>query len=87
MQVPPEALADVTVSLYLEKHGAYYHPIRVVAQKADQVVPFVLNGAVTGHGLALIEKENGIAGYFGSRTWYECRSRGVCHGKNKLCCG
>ncbi|MCG8614710.1 MAG: hypothetical protein MI802_00730 [Desulfobacterales bacterium] len=60
MGLTAEALADTDVSIYLEKHGAYYHPIRVVAQKADRTVPFVLNGAVTDHGLALIKKETAL---------------------------
>ncbi len=46
------------VELFLEKHGAFYHPIRVKAwSEAGQSAEFVLNGAVSGPGLSLIEKE------------------------------
>ncbi|MCP4719139.1 MAG: hypothetical protein GY860_06750 [Desulfobacteraceae bacterium] len=46
------------VELFLEKHGAFYHPIRVkVWSEAGQSAELVLNGAVSGPGLSLIEKE------------------------------
>ena len=46
------------IELFLEKHGAFYHPIRGKAFfESGQYCPFVLNGAVTGPGLALIQKE------------------------------
>ncbi|HCY88598.1 MAG TPA: hypothetical protein DHV36_25910 [Desulfobacteraceae bacterium] len=55
-----KTLCDTRLSLFLEKHGAYYHPIRVVARNEGKAAVFVLNGAVTGQGLALIEKEVGL---------------------------
>jgi hypothetical protein len=46
------------VELFLEKHGAFYHPIRVkVFSEIARPFFFVLNGAVTDPGLALIQKE------------------------------
>ncbi len=48
----------VTISLSLEKHGAFYHPIKVLIQKhAHLPCALVLNGAVSIPGLALVEKE------------------------------
>ncbi len=47
-----------TVALFLEKHGAFYHPIRVkVLSETCGSVCFVLNGAVSRPGLSLIERE------------------------------
>lgn len=47
-----------SVELFLEKHGAFYHPIRVkVLSETGQSFSFVLNGAVSRPGLALIQKE------------------------------
>ncbi len=49
------------IDLYLEKHGAFYHPVKVVVSiKAGQVATLVLNGAVSDKGLAIIEKHNGL---------------------------
>lgn len=46
------------VELFLEKHGAFYHPIRVkVLSETCGSVCFVLNGAVSRPGLSLIERE------------------------------
>ncbi len=46
------------VALFLEKHGAFYHPLRVrVLSKTGQSAALVLNGAVSKAGLALIKKE------------------------------
>lgn len=46
------------VELFLEKHGAFYHPLRVkVLSKTGRLATLVLNGAVSKPGLALIEKE------------------------------
>jgi hypothetical protein len=48
----------VFISLSLEKHGAFYHPLRVVVRThAHSPCSMVMNGAVGGPGLALIEKE------------------------------
>lgn len=46
------------VELFLEKHGAFYHPLRIkVVSKTGRSATLVLNGAVSRPGLALIEKE------------------------------
>ncbi len=46
------------VELFLEKHGAFYHPLRVkVLSETGRLASFVLNGAVSGPGLSLIKKE------------------------------
>jgi len=46
------------VELFLEKHGAFYHPLRVkVFSKTGRSATLVLNGAVSRPGLALIKKE------------------------------
>ncbi len=45
------------VELWLEKHGAFYHPLRVVVKDGVPPAHFVLNGAVSKPGLSLIEKE------------------------------
>lgn len=48
----------LSVDLFLEKHGAFYHPLRVkVLSEAGRSASFVLNGAVSRPGLALIQKE------------------------------
>lgn len=48
---------DLALRLYLEKHGAYYHPVRVVAAGKDTAAVFVLNGAVSGRGRRLMRRE------------------------------
>ncbi|MBC8438931.1 MAG: hypothetical protein H8D87_04530 [Deltaproteobacteria bacterium] len=46
------------VTLFLEKHGAFYHPLKIqVALTEHRICLFVLNGAVSKQGLLLIEKE------------------------------
>ena len=57
MGARPEDAREVALSLFLEKHGAYYHPVRVVASRNNGSATFVLNGAVSDRGLALMEKE------------------------------
>jgi len=48
----------VGVSIFLEKHGAFYHPLKIkVNLKTSQTCFFVLNGAVSGPGLSLIGTE------------------------------
>lgn len=47
------------ISVYLEKHGAFYHPLKLVVQLTNQMnVQFVINGAVSNKGLAVIEQES-----------------------------
>lgn len=55
----PVSKADIAgVSVFLEKHGAFYHPLKIrVELKNFQTCLFVLNGAVSGPGLSLIETE------------------------------
>ncbi len=55
---PSDADRITRVDLFLEKHGAFYHPIRVqVELPQERILAFVLNGAVSQKGLALIQKE------------------------------
>ena len=47
------------ISVFLEKHGAFYHPLKIqVAVHGRSCCSFVLNGAVSKPGLVLIEKEH-----------------------------
>jgi len=49
------------ITIFLEKHGAFYHPLKIcVALNNGTDYSFVLNGAVSMSGLALIEKEYGL---------------------------
>ncbi|MBT3178902.1 hypothetical protein [Desulfobacula sp.] len=46
------------ITLFLEKHGAFYHPLKIEVRLIEnQSCYFVLNGAVSRLGLALIENE------------------------------
>jgi hypothetical protein len=46
------------VRLHLEKHGAFYHPVKVsVILAREESCSFVLNGAVSEKGLALLQNE------------------------------
>lgn len=46
------------IMVFLEKHGAFYHPLKIqVDLDGGHACFFVLNGAVSKPGLALIEKE------------------------------
>ena len=48
----------LSISLHLEKHGAFYHPVRVNVRLSDgSPAEFVLNGAVSPAGRSLIESE------------------------------
>jgi len=46
------------IIIFLEKHGAFYHPLKVQVELTfARTSSFVLNGAVSAAGLALIEDE------------------------------
>ncbi len=48
----------IHVSIFLEKHGAFYHPLRVKSELQNGTCCVsALNGAVSNHGLALLEDE------------------------------
>ena len=48
----------ISINIFIDKHGAFYHPLKVeVTFKANQTRSFVLNGAVSQKGLALVKKE------------------------------
>lgn len=52
------ALADIRrVSIYLVKHGAFYHPACVVVDLLGQRLAFVLNVAVAAQGRKIITQE------------------------------
>ncbi|MDA3787426.1 MAG: hypothetical protein PF503_02865 [Desulfobacula sp.] len=47
-----------TVKVFLEKHGAFYHPLKIqVALNNSETSSFVMNGAVSSRGLLLMENE------------------------------
>ena len=51
-------LSDVhTVQLSLEKHGAFYHPIRMTVLTGSKPVHAVINGAVSEPGRSLVDHE------------------------------
>jgi hypothetical protein len=53
-----EVIQISNISFSLEKHGAFYHPIKVVISlKTGQICQLALNGAVSRQGLALVENE------------------------------
>ncbi|MFA5902439.1 MAG: hypothetical protein WC836_00785 [Desulfobacula sp.] len=57
-QKPVERIDIQKVSVFLEKHGAFYHPLKIKTElKNSQTCVFVLNGAVSNPGLSLIETE------------------------------
>lgn len=45
------------VSIFLEKHGAFYHPARIQVSLADTPVSFVVNVAVSEDGRSTMPKE------------------------------
>ncbi len=55
----PVTMDDIySVSIFLEKHGAFYHPLKIkVELKDSKICLFVVNGAVSIPGLSLIERE------------------------------
>jgi hypothetical protein len=56
-QLSPEGLDFSEIRVFLEKHGAFYHPARVIAIAADFQESFVLNVAVSKAGAAAIQRE------------------------------
>lgn len=47
-----------SVKVFLEKHGAFYHPLKIqVALNNSETCSFVMNGAVSNRGLLLIKNE------------------------------
>ncbi len=48
----------IKIEVFLEKHGAFYHPLKIqVVFYNNQTCSFVLNGAVSKKGIALIKNE------------------------------
>ncbi len=48
----------VRIEVYLEKHGAFYHPLKIqVILHSNQTCLFVLNGAVSKQGISFIRNE------------------------------
>lgn len=54
---PAEEVHPETVRLIAEKHGHYYHPVRIEVFTGSKTLRFVLNGALTEWGKALISQE------------------------------
>lgn len=51
------------IAVFLEKHGAFYHPLKIqVVLTQGRSCAFVLNGAVSKRGLALIRNEYQLIG-------------------------
>jgi len=51
------------IIVFLEKHGAFYHPLKIQVELTEyRICVFVLNGAVSKPGLALIETEYQLMG-------------------------
>ncbi|MEX1300227.1 MAG: hypothetical protein AB1Z38_14775 [Desulfotignum sp.] len=46
-----------TMAVCLEKHGAFYHPLKITLDAGSDYVTLVLNGAVRDPGFTLIETE------------------------------
>lgn len=53
--ISPEAIKSVSV--FLEKHGEYYHPSRIEALISGRKISFALNVALTDSGVGCMEKE------------------------------
>lgn len=49
-----------TMAVSLEKHGAFYHPLKVTVTTETGTIPLVLNGAVKDPGLSLVKTEHGL---------------------------
>lgn len=47
-----------SLKVCLEKHGAFYHPLKITAITGSATVPLVLNGAVRDPGLTFVENEH-----------------------------
>ncbi len=57
-----------SIRLFLVKHGAFYHPIKVVVYlKNQRCFSFVLNGAVSAKGRRLMEREVELLDMFGEK--------------------
>ncbi|WP_022667228.1 hypothetical protein [Desulfospira joergensenii] len=57
------------ISLFLIKHGAFYHPVKIDVDADDGgTVSFVLNGAVSDPGLALLKREYGLLAMLGEKN-------------------
>jgi hypothetical protein len=56
-QLSPERLDFSEIRVFLEKHGALYHPARIETIAADYHDAFVLNVAVSPAGAAVIQRE------------------------------
>ena len=50
------------ILIYSEKHGSDYHPARVEVCLAEQVIPFVMNVALTDRGRLVLSNEFRVLG-------------------------
>jgi hypothetical protein len=53
----PEHFSSDNVSIFLEKHGAFYHPSRIVVHRGQPVDAYVLNVAFSNIGRHYLENE------------------------------
>lgn len=58
----------LALKVCLEKHGAFYHPLKITAVTKSTTVPLVLNGAIRDPGLSLIETEYRLLANLGDRV-------------------
>jgi len=58
------------LSVYLEKHGAFYHPSRIVMPLENRTVEFVLNVAISEAGKECLENEYTILKTLGKKYSY-----------------
>ena len=56
------------IHIHLEKHGAFYHPARIVLLLADCRISLVLNVAISTLGKNTIKNEYGLLRQLGNRT-------------------
>ncbi len=55
------------ISVFLEKHGGFYHPARVAARSGEDAWQFVLNVAVSKAGLNCARREFGLLKKLGAK--------------------
>lgn len=67
LQRPVAAQEIIQLSIFLEKHGALYHPARVVASTPDQAISFVVNVAASDVGRRTLPKEMDSLARLGSQ--------------------
>ncbi len=57
-KVSPDDISSI--DLILIKHGEFYHPVNLQVDIFNEICEFVINGAVSGSGISVCEKEYGV---------------------------